>query len=197
MEKPKYWFLEEDFIGPGLVVPIEQGGDEDCCVAVVQSILIANQIKAEYHHIYKSLGTTKDGTEDVELIKKTLKTFGVHFEEQPKANLDALGAALLAKYYCLIEYQAPDSDYRPRVIKTGIRKRIGKSLNHGHYSLVFAQTQDCLQRKIYWLMDPLVKVGETPYGEGIRTMSESLLRKRWKDCDTKGEWMLTIPTLRR
>ncbi|QQG41845.1 MAG: hypothetical protein HYV90_00835 [Candidatus Woesebacteria bacterium] len=193
MKERNLFTSPKNVIGPKHVAVENQRGDEDCAESVVLALFLTFGIRADYDKIYSELGTTKDGTSDTDKIIKVLRGKGLSVREHPKADIPAIKRVLQRKHFCLVEYQAPDTDYRPEFLKEKESEwRAGKSEKHGHYSIVFGFSEDDYNEK-FLLMDPLIGFRETKYGKGIRPIPVGIFEKRWTTGKRKNfGWMLEV-----
>jgi len=193
MKERRLFTSPKDVMGPKRIAVENQRGDEDCAESVVLALFLTFGIRGDYDQIYRDLGTTKDGTPDTDKIIKVLRGKGLSVREHPKADIPAIKRVLQRKHFCLVEYQAPDTDYRPEFLREKESEwGAGKSIKHGHYSVVFGFDDDGDGEK-FFLMDPLIQYRETRYGRGIRSIPVGVFEKRWTTGKRKNfGWMLEV-----
>lgn len=154
-------------------------------MAVVEAVLRTQDKTGDNWNLVQKLGATRSGVNNVARFGRVLAEFEIPFNEFPAAKTDDLVAAIEGGNFCLVEYQAPDSDYQPEVLANGNRQRFGRSKNCGHYSIVFGVSERS-NGTLLWLMDPLVNEGETDYGEGVRTVFLKMFQRRWENIHEGG-----------
>ncbi|KKQ92624.1 MAG: hypothetical protein UU16_C0032G0010 [Candidatus Woesebacteria bacterium GW2011_GWA2_40_7] len=193
MKERRLFISPKDIIGPKRVAVENTRGSEDCAEGVVLALISTYGKRADYDQIYDDLGTTKDGTSDTDKIVKVLRSKGLRVREHGEANIDTIKRALQRKHFCLVEYQAPDNDYRSEFLREKVNTwRVGKSVKHGHYSIVFGFDNNDGDEK-FFLMDPLIQFRETRYGRGIRSIPVGVFEKRWMIGKRKHVgWMLEV-----
>lgn len=183
----------KDVIGPRRIAVENSRSEDDCAEGAVLALFSTFGKRADYDQLYRDLGTTRDGTSDTNKIVKVLRQNGLSVREYPKADVSTIKRVLQKKRFCLVEYQAPDNDYRPEFLREEVSLwRAGKSINHGHYSVVFGFNDEGDGEK-FLLMDPLIQYRETRYGRGIRSIPVGVFERRWIISKRKkSAWMLEV-----